>query len=97
MRKPITVDYAPELIASGPADGQAEIHEELQRALTQIRDDYRLCFILFYQQEMSLSEIADTVGRPEGTIKTWLHRARRQLANLLQHRGFVAEANHELR
>ena len=33
---------------------------------------------------------------PDGTIKTWLHRARRELAELLRQRGVVTEEGHEL-
>jgi len=33
---------------------------------------------------------------PEGTIKTWLHRARRELADLLRERGVVTEEGYEL-
>ena len=33
---------------------------------------------------------------PEGTIKTWLHRARRELAGLLRERGVVTEDGYEL-
>ena len=34
---------------------------------------------LFHQQELSLLEIAGITGLPEGTIRSYLHRARKQL------------------
>ncbi|MFO0918298.1 MAG: sigma-70 region 4 domain-containing protein [Planctomycetaceae bacterium] len=42
--------------------------------------DYRTCFILFHQQELSCQEIAEALNCPEGTVKTWLHRARKRIS-----------------
>lgn len=80
---------------SGSA-ARAELGEELQIALEKLREEYRLCFILFHLNELSLAEISDIVGCPEGTVKTWLFRARRELAEHLQRRGFVKAHDHEL-
>lgn len=66
--------------------------EELQLALSELRDDYRSVFVLFHQQELSYQEIGEILGCPEGTVKTWLHRARAQLATRLRERGVICEA-----
>ena len=42
--------------------------------------NYRLAFVLFHEQGLSYEEIALVMGKPVGTIKTWLHRARAELA-----------------
>ncbi len=60
---------------------------ELQRALGRLRPDYRLVFALFHEQNLPYEEISKTMGRPVGTIKTWLHRARAELAAHLTRRG----------
>ena len=73
-----------------------DLAEELQLALQQLREEYRTCFLLFHQQELSLHEVARIMNCPDGTIKTWLHRARRELADLLRARGVVTEEGHEL-
>jgi RNA polymerase sigma-70 factor (ECF subfamily) len=65
-------------------DGLAD---ELQRALSGLRPEYRAVFILFHEQNLSYDEIAQVVSRPVGTIKTWLHRARAQMAEDLSRRG----------
>jgi RNA polymerase sigma-70 factor (ECF subfamily) len=52
--------------------------------------------VLYHLSELSLSEIADVTGNPEGTIKTWLHRARRELAEHLQRRSIAPQVDHEL-
>lgn len=77
------------------SDG-ATLAEELQSAIDQLREDYQTVFHLFYRQELSCTEIGLLLGVPEGTVKTWLHRARRELADRLRRRGVVSEDGHEL-
>jgi RNA polymerase sigma factor (sigma-70 family) len=60
---------------------------ELERGLRALRPEYRMVFILFHEQNLSYEEIAAAVSRPIGTVKTWLHRARAQLAEDLSRRG----------
>jgi RNA polymerase sigma-70 factor (ECF subfamily) len=60
---------------------------ELERALGRLRPDYRLAFALFHEQNLPYEEISQAMGRPVGTIKTWLHRARAELADHLSRRG----------
>jgi RNA polymerase sigma-70 factor (ECF subfamily) len=76
--------------------GTLDLAEELEIALSRLRENYRTCFILFHQQELSITEVAEIMGCPEGTIKTWLHRARRELADLLIERGVVTKDGYEL-
>jgi len=61
--------------------------EEIQLALDILVDHQRRCFTLFYEQELSIAQIAAIMDAPEGTIKTWLHRSRLQLAQRLRERG----------
>jgi RNA polymerase sigma-70 factor (ECF subfamily) len=75
---------------------ESDLGEELQRAVDQLRDNYRETFILFYQQELSCEDIGSVLGVPEGTVKTWLHRARKELVDILRQRGISPEADHEL-
>lgn len=91
-----SVDGSVELAAAERRIGEFDLAEELQLALQQLRVEYRTCFLLFHQQELSLREVAEMMNAPEGTIKTWLHRARRELAELLKSRGIVTEEGHEL-
>ena len=73
-----------------------DLADELETAVGELRDDYRLCFLLFYQQELSCAEIANVMSCPEGTVKTWLHRARRELAEHLRRRGVVPHVEYQL-
>ncbi len=64
---------------------------ELERAIARLRPDYRVVFVLFHEQNLSHEEIAQTIQRPIGTIKTWLRRARAELAVDLGRRGVGRE------
>lgn len=73
--------------ADGSPKSQMDLAEELDRALALLRDEYRECFVLFYQQELSIVDVSEILQVPTGTIKTWLHRARKELATHLADRG----------
>ena len=60
---------------------------ELEQAVEQLRPEYRLVFLLYHEQNLSYDEIAQSVERPVGTVKTWLHRARAELAEHLARKG----------
>ncbi len=70
--------------------------QELDAAIGDLRDDYRQCFVLFYQENLSCAEIASAMECPVGTVKTWLHRARRELAEHLRRRGIGPYAQYQL-
>jgi RNA polymerase sigma factor (sigma-70 family) len=74
----------------GLADSD-DLAGELERALAGLRPEYRLVFALYHEQGLAYEEIAVSVSRPVGTVKTWLHRARAQLANELSRRGVKCE------
>ncbi|MCC7085232.1 MAG: RNA polymerase sigma factor [Pirellulales bacterium] len=77
-----------------PANNLAE---ELELALGQLRNEYRQAFLLFHQHELSYAEIASALDCPLGTVKTWVHRARQEIIEILKKRGALAEAPHALR
>jgi RNA polymerase sigma-70 factor (ECF subfamily) len=71
--------------------------EEVELALGTLRAEYRQAFLLFHQHELSYAEISATLDCPLGTVKTWVHRARRELIARLAERGVVRELRHEVR
>jgi RNA polymerase sigma-70 factor (ECF subfamily) len=71
--------------------------EEVELALGTLRAEYRQAFLLFHQQELSYAEISAALDCPLGTVKTWVHRARRELIARLAQRGVVQESKHEVR
>jgi RNA polymerase sigma-70 factor (ECF subfamily) len=88
-RRPEPVPYLQET-AGGPAgDDTAELVREIEAAVGELRPEYRAVFVLFHEQGRPYEEIADALGRPVGTIKTWLHRARLEVLGRLRRRGMV--------
>lgn len=82
-------DLSESMAISVNDDRRREIAEEVNRALETLKQEYQTCFVLFYQSELSCQEISDIMNCPVGTVKTWLFRARRQLAEILQTRSII--------
>lgn len=72
-----------------PTEDARNLGEEVTRALAQVREEYRRAFVLFHEHELSYAEIADDLAVPLGTVKTWVHRARREIIDQLRRRGVV--------
>ena len=95
-RRGVGLEHGETMAAPHQRLSTTDLGEELQLALAELRDEYRTCFVLFYQQEQSCQQIAEILNCPEGTVKTWLHRARKELAETLKRRGVVTEDGYEL-
>lgn len=52
--------------------------------VARLPEKYRLVLTLFYQQQLSYQEIAQTLALPLGTVKAYLNRARQALAACLK-------------
>ena len=90
-RRPIPVDLHADLLPQRSISQPQDDAEEVQKALLTLRHEYRQCFVLFYQQELSVEEVAEILERPEGTIKIWLYRARKEIAEYFRQRGFLPD------
>ena len=82
-RRPLPLEEPAAAAGSGD-DPQArvealETREELERALRRLPVRYRTVLTLFYVEDLPIKEIAAIVELPVGTVKTHLHRARREL------------------
>jgi RNA polymerase sigma-70 factor, ECF subfamily len=75
----------------------SNLAEEVELALSTLRTEYREAFLLFHQHELSYAQIGATLDCPLGTVKTWVHRARRELIAQLRRRGVVQELRHAVR
>ena len=61
-----------------------EEKEELMRAVQKLPDTFRETVLLHYYQGLGISEIAQMLDLPEGTISSRLSRARKKLEVLLK-------------
>lgn len=89
--RPESVDYLHDLPDRPVEQPPGELVTAIRDSVDGLRDDYKLVFVLFHEQGQSYDEIAAAVGRPVGTVKTWLHRARAQVLADLRRLGLVDE------
>lgn len=64
--------------------------ERLERCLAELEENYRVALELRYMAEMSYTEIADTMGLPMGTVKTYIHRAKIELKRVIARKEIEA-------
>ena len=73
--------------APDEAAAMAEFRRDVEAALGRLRPEYRAVIALRHLEGRAYEDIAEILGLPLGTVKTFLFRARRELAQLLeQHR-----------
>ena len=89
---PLALLAAPESRSPEARARGRDLAEALQEALSALRPDYREAVLLRFQQGLPYDEIADILELPLGTVKTHLHRARKQMAKSLQAAGWGVEA-----
>ena len=61
-----------------------EAREKLSAAISELEPDQRMALIMKEYDGMTYSQIADVFDASPGTVKSWLHRSKRQLAKLLK-------------
>jgi RNA polymerase sigma-70 factor, ECF subfamily len=66
---------------------QQDVARVLQVALDRLRPEYRQVVVLRYQEDLSYEEISAITAWPLGTIKSYLHRARGEMADYLRQCG----------
>ena len=65
--------------------------ELVRKGIDQLPLQYRTGLTLYHLEEFSYNEIEEITGMPEGTVKSYLNRARRQLKEILE-RSLPGEA-----
>lgn len=62
-----------------------ELGSAIERAIGRLRPEYRSCIMLRHVEGMAYEEIAQLLDLPLGTVKTYIHRARHELRDMLAH------------
>jgi RNA polymerase sigma-70 factor (ECF subfamily) len=62
-----------------------ELGGQIEEAIGQLREEYRTVILLRHVEGYAYDEIAEIMGLPLGTVKTYLHRARNELKDRLAH------------
>lgn len=83
-------------VLSGPESEQPEdralrheVGQALEAAIGELRPAYREVVLLRFGHGASYEEIAEVTGLPLGTVKTHLHRARKELVRILEEGGWT--------
>jgi RNA polymerase sigma-70 factor (ECF subfamily) len=71
--------------SSTPVEGmiESETVRQVREAIAKLPDHFRAALVLCEYENLSYVEIAQALGASVPQVKTWLHRARRQLARML--------------
>jgi RNA polymerase sigma-70 factor, ECF subfamily len=86
------------------ADGAVEAHPDpasavdpleikalgraLEAALATLRPEYRAAIMLRYEEGLPFEDVAHVLGVPESTARSYVHRARKELAGRLTEEGW---------
>ena len=89
----LAYDVADEKIENQPELNytQSETQELVREMISGLSDEQRLCVIMFYLENMSISEIARTLGVSENTVKSRLNYGRKNLkakADEMEKKGY---------
>ena len=80
------IGLAPRLVEE-PRDGDPDGHVVLLQALRQLPAGQRRVIALYHLADLSVQQVADTLGLPTGTVKARLSRGRAALSTLLVKEG----------
>ena len=62
----------------------SDMAELVRRCVTHLPERYATIVTLYYLNEMPYEEIAQAMGIPLGTLKTWMFRARKDLRTIVE-------------
>lgn len=60
-----------------------ELGAAIEQAIGKLRPEYRACIVLRHIEDRPYEDIAEILDLPLGTVKTYLHRARAELKEIL--------------
>ncbi len=69
---------------------QSELQKTVMEVLDELSEEKRACVLMMYFEELSVGEIAETLEIPEGTVKTRLFSARKDLKEKFAKRGITS-------
>ena len=76
--------FAPVEEAERGSSGGPHGERDVLRMVGKLPDTYRKVIMLFYMEERSYEEVAKMLDLPLGTVKTNLHRARKELGRMVK-------------
>jgi RNA polymerase sigma-70 factor, ECF subfamily len=89
-----SVRNAVEPAVAHSADESIETVELVHFALARVSPEHRAVLTLRFLEEMTIPEIAVVLDCPEGTVKSRLHHAGRELLSIVRQQSLDEEQNH---
>ena len=86
-RSAAALDESPAPSAADPVETEA-LGRALDTALSRLRPEHRAAIVLRYEEGLPFEEVAHVLGVPESTARSYVHRARKQLAERLSEAGW---------
>lgn len=77
----VTDEEMPERLVDSVAPSDAKI--DLERCMAALNDIEKSIVLLFYVEDMPIKKVAEITGCPEGTVKSYLSRARVKMADVI--------------
>jgi RNA polymerase sigma-70 factor (ECF subfamily) len=65
-----------------------ELREGIEKSIQLMDMPTKAPFVLFYKMELSVKEVAESLEMPQGTVKSRLHKARKEFLENLKKLGF---------
>ena len=78
----------PTAVSPAQRHERLEMARALESAMGRLRPEYREIVVLRFQEGLAYEDIAEATGLPLGTVKTHIHRARKELAEFLAQLGY---------
>lgn len=86
-------EYSAEVAALAAPDPDDSATVSVSQVLDKLPERYRQAVTLFYMEDRSYEQTAESLGLPLGTVKALLHRARKRLIELTRETSGQAEAS----
>ena len=80
-----------EMIHAPDESERRDDEEAMMKAIYQLPSSFREAILLYYYQGYGISESAEMLDLPEGTISSRLSRARKKLESILKEEGGLAQ------
>lgn len=81
--KVISAEITPQIVDTGKGLEEMAIlsseFQEVKLAIQKLKQDYQDIIICHYIDDMNIPEIAEVMGKPEGTVRVMLHRGLKAL------------------
>jgi RNA polymerase sigma-70 factor (ECF subfamily) len=77
----------PAVTHDGVMEMKSDRRLDMEQALDGVKPKYRQVLILKYYRDMTVTEIAEVLDKPEGTVKTWLNKGLKQLRDKMNRKG----------